>query len=484
MTLRILPAICAETGDGFDRTRLTTDDYDFSDFMRSLPSVKYVGIDQKFTFLTYDPRRVYSGTYNPRTDNPYHVLYNAVMTATKQSGEAIVNGKDVLTGKWLPLVSEGTQKAFNAPSKTCFLQGAIYESDGELFIKDNEAPKGLRDNDIPQIIQISKSAGDKLARKLNMLNPEYRGDTSPEFQEQMYLYGDLVDIATGRFVTLFNPKQHHDVCDDFDADIDNGDSDGDGDGGFTSWGVAINKEFTYVAKKQTYSVSGDLSQHADRIGSSVVSWDDVLYFPPDEEICLWLAQAFQSMPDLLRFGWLDNPEFFTDEVEGVLANRTVISTSTPSEPATAVRPGKPTQASAPAQRSATIPAATKRVEAVAPPVEVQDEDYEEDLRPEYDVKQLQRVEFAPPAMSASVPDLSDYEDDLEAEVVDSGTATVEEPDYDAEDLAAQEAEQAAAEKAALAAMQRASMRAKSSMTQTGNEKPKATTRPVPTRIKR
>src|SRR5690242_7165587 len=47
MTFRPLPMTCAEDPSLFDPTRLSTDDYDFSDFWRGLPAVKYVGIDQK-----------------------------------------------------------------------------------------------------------------------------------------------------------------------------------------------------------------------------------------------------------------------------------------------------------------------------------------------------------------------------------------------------------------------------------------------------
>lgn len=321
MTFRPLPMFCAENPELFDPTRLTTDEYDFSDFMRSIPAVKYVGIDQKFTFLTYDPRRVYDSNYNPRTDNPYHVLYNAVMDAVKKTGEAIVNGRDVMTGKWSPLVNDGPSKAFNAPSKLYFLQGVIFESDGELYIKGGSAPKGLRDGDLPQIIELTKSAGDKIARKLNMISNTYNGDNEVEYQAEMYAYGDVVDLANGMYFTLFNPDKHNNVVDlheDFDEDAN------DSDGGYVSWGVGINPTFEYMVKRAPVSLGPDISQYAAQISNSLVSWDDILYFPPDEEICLWMAQAFRSQPGLLEFGWQDNPAFFTDEVQGILANRTQV----------------------------------------------------------------------------------------------------------------------------------------------------------------
>lgn len=442
LTFRPLPMFCAEDPSRFDPTRLTTDEYDFSDFMRGIPSVKYVGIDQKFTFLTYDPRRVYDQGYNPRTDNPYHVLYNATMDAVKKTGEAIVNGRDVMTGKWSPLVNDGPSKAFNAPSKMYFMQGALFELDGELYIKKNSPPKGLRTDDLPQIIELSKAAGDKIAKKLNMLNPEYKGDNDVEFQSEMYAYGDAVDLTNGMFFTLFNPAKHGNVIDlheDFDEE-DSNDS-----GGYTSWGVAINPTFDYVDRRQPVSVPADISQYADIIAQRLVPWDDILYFPPDEEICLWMAQAFRSMPQLLEFGWQDNPAFFTDEVKGVLSNRTTVSgpgVSYEDDEDEADAAPAPSQTKASAGASRVRAASTPKYEVEAAPAAGADESYDE-----YE-------EDAAPIASAAEDDGVSYEDDTAEETElagDSGsgddTEFVTEEDEEAVLSAMEEAKERARNRA-------------------------------------
>lgn len=337
-TIRPFPMFCPEDPNGpFEATRLSCDEFDFSDWTRGLPAAKYVGVDQKFTFITHDPRRAISEGYNPRKQNPYHVLYNAIMAAVKQ-GEAIVGGRDVITAKWAPLTVDGPKKAFQAPTKLFFYQGLVYEHDGETYVKGGGMPRGLDPETPPIIIEVSKTAGEQLAKKLNKLNPAYVGDTDPDCQSDMYLYGDIVNLKNGSFITFFNPEKHE--CEELGAgdvggeaegefvdEAPRGASDGDRDGddrAFKGWETAINREFHYAAKaRKTGRKTADISEYEDAIRSRLVWWDDVLYIPNEEEIAFWLAQAFRSMPDLLRFGWADNAEFFTDEVRGVLANRTI-----------------------------------------------------------------------------------------------------------------------------------------------------------------
>lgn len=320
-TFRPFPMFCAEDPNGpFDPTRLSLDPFDFSDFWRGLPAAKYVGIEHKFTFITYDPRWPRENGYNPRRDNPYHVLFNAIKDAVAD-GKALVRGRNVLDGSWAPLTLEGPKKAFNAPTKLYFLQGALFEHDGEILFGGKIPPKGLGQDDLPQIIQISKTAGADLAAKLNTLDPDYGGDTVLEAQAVMYKYGDLTNLANGSFITFYNPDKH-DVSEGAGAD------DGDtprSSREFKSWSVAINKNFYYVRQRQSREIGPDITQYEDVIRDRLVWWDDILHVPSAEEIAVWMAQAFGEIPDLLRFGWADNPEFFTDEVNGILTNRSVMA---------------------------------------------------------------------------------------------------------------------------------------------------------------
>jgi len=314
---------CAEDPNGgFDPTRLSLNAYDFSDFMRGYPAAKYVGIETKFTFITYDPRWPRDSGYNPRRDNPFHVLYNALADAAK-SGKALAAGRNLMTTEWVPLISATNRdKAISAPTKLYFVQGAIFEHGGEVFAGGKKAPRGLGEDDLPQIIELSKTAGDDIATKLNQLAPNYTGETHLELQDEIFHYGDVTNLEHGAFVTVFNPDKH-DVADP-DAPAKGGSRE------FKSWSVMISRQFQYVAQRQPHTVSADISAYKNVIADRLVWWDDLIYVPKTEEICLWLAQAFVQMPDMLRYGWTDNPEFFSDEVNGVLANRLLVPAAGPS----------------------------------------------------------------------------------------------------------------------------------------------------------
>jgi hypothetical protein len=113
-----------------------------------------------------------------------------------------------------------------------------------------------------------------------------------------------------------------------DFDLDNFTSQNDG---FVGWGANASDTFLYTHKRKTHEASNDISEYEDVIRSSVLWWDNVLHFPTHEEICAWLAQAFKSMPEVLRFCWQDDPELFTDEVEGIMGDRTTVAVSEPFE---------------------------------------------------------------------------------------------------------------------------------------------------------
>lgn len=439
-TARLFPMFCAEDPNGpFDPTRLTCNAYDFSDWCRGLPAAKYVGIDQKYTFITHDPRRVADEGYDARKENPYNVLYNAIMDAVKE-GEAIIGGRDVMTGKWGALTADGPKKAFNSPTKLYFMQGLIFEHDGENYIKGGKAPKGTRKEDLPIIIEVSKTAGEDLAKKLNQIRPDYNGDTDPDLQGDMYEYGDLVDLKSGLFVTFYNPDKH-DVTEGDDQDGEEGgteapaaDDDADDSRQFKGWKTAVSREFHYINKRRNFKIDADISQYEDIIREKLLWWDDVLYVPSHEELCFWLAQAFRSIPNLLHFGWSDHPEFFTDEVKGVLSNRT-------QGPGAEV----PTDDDDEDEPVATPSRKAKRTSAALQEV---DDDEDDDIDDGSDVEDS----VVDDTDDDSVLD-DDVEDDDEDDVEDNDAASAAEAE-------AEKAEEARLERAASEAAERAAKRKK------------------------
>lgn len=317
--VRFLPMWNPDNPAEFDPTRLSSRAYDISDFMRSYPAVKWVGLDRRLTFILFDPRWVREGIYDPDS-HPYTILNNAVNSAVL-AGKAMVGGRDVIGGSWFSLVSDRSKKkAFARPTKISFGQVAVYSHDKEVFGVHGEPPKGLRPDDHTHILQMTNTAGMGLLGKIEKTRPAYTGDTD-DF-EQYYQHGMLVDLRKGEFVVFRNPDKHDPMSDeDQDAEPPKGDS------SFNRWEVDVIPELRLTVKGREQVISPDLSKFEADIRKRVTWWDDIIHIPGHEEICVQLATAFRSEPDILRFGWADHPEFFTDEVQAILNNRTQVAMS-------------------------------------------------------------------------------------------------------------------------------------------------------------
>ena len=367
-TVRILPNFNPEEPNGpLDQTRLTTDSRDFSDWCRAVPAARYIGIDDKYTFVTHDRMREFSSDYKPRRDNPYHTLFYAVSDAVK-SGEAIIGGKNVMTSAWNPLVLDGPRKAFNAPTVNYYMQCLVYSHQDEVFVDGDEPPKGARPGDLPQVLQMTKTAGDSLCNKLNLLNDAYKGDTDITNQHEMYLYGDLVDLEVGAFVTFFNPDHHTGVMDMIDGEYQDSNSGRQ----FKGWETGVNESFVHYSRRKAHEVGPNLTAYEEEIRKNILWWDDVIEIPEHEQICTWLAQAFSPEPDLLRFGWADHPEFFTDEVNGILNSRTQTA-------GVFIEPTPEPVAEAPAPVTETVTESVAVADSVDTSFDDDDDDYEEEV---------------------------------------------------------------------------------------------------------
>jgi len=340
----------------------------WSDWVRySVPVASYVGKDEKFTFITYDPRDVKRSGYNPR-NNPYNLLYWGVYSANKAQ-EAMVGGRDVW-GKYWPGLQDRTNfktSAFGGSPKDTmsFYQGLVFEyverRGGKFEVHTpcaDGAPLGANANDPTPIIQI-KNTG---AKSLDMVLDAGEWD-------------DPVSLTDGPFISFFNPNSPQaEYFEDFDLEsVDGGD-----EKGFGGWKAYASDKFSYTQKRKTHEVTNDISEYEDKILQNITWWDNVLRFPSHEEICMWLAKAFRSMPDLLRFTWKDSPEFFTDDVEGILVSRKVISVPTDFDDE-----DDDSQPSVQRVRSSTIPetediAEEELDESIMPSLE-EDEDLDDDL---------------------------------------------------------------------------------------------------------
>lgn len=338
--VRILPNFNYDDPSGpFDPTRLDVEsDNAFSDFWRSVPAARQVGLEQQFTFLLFDPRRVLTGEYDI-SENPY-VIFSRAMAKAKKLGEAKVRGKDVMTAKWGTYVDK---KLIRYPENLGFCQALIYQNGDELYAK-NGLPLGANEKDLPQLLQVSRTAENSFLPLLNERNPDYEGD--PSDQGAAYIHGDIVSLTDGKFVAFYDPQTKTDdliklgnlnissSASDEEANeivanflqrhtshgVDPLEEDYKGNG----WGAAILDAYKYELGGRMKSCSNDLTARAEieeAVMKNIMWWDDLLHFPSHDEICMMMAHAFCEEPNLLEYGWTDNPEFFTDEVKGVLRSR-------------------------------------------------------------------------------------------------------------------------------------------------------------------
>ena len=296
-----------------------------SDWIRGYPAVKYIGIDTKLTFILFDPREANAGRYDPST-NPYSILYRAVEDAVEDSEAMIVN-KDVLTNKWAPLVGRGQKQAFSYKTFLYFMQGLIYQHNGEVLVKKGR-PRGLRDKDWPQIIELSKTGAESM---LELLSDQVDGNFDSDDYNQ-FKYPDVTSLTEGFFVTIYNPDKHSidletSVEPDAEAEEDDfGEASGTAEKKksreFKGWKASISDTYVYSEEGAKKKAKRDLTKVEDEIREKILWWNNVIHVPTHEEICMFCATAYRSMPDLLHYGWQENPEFFTDEVKGILAART------------------------------------------------------------------------------------------------------------------------------------------------------------------
>lgn len=326
LVFRPLPMVTVEK-DGFEPYKLGPDAYDFSDFMRKYPGAFFVGTAQQYSFIPYRA----SQNYDRRT-NPYVILRSAISSA--------VSAGHRNAGPWTPLVSGKNQK-LPKPVDVLFMQGFIFEHGDNHYLLKTKQPYGAADTHKTPIIQIKGSAVRKLLSMLTEPVRGYRGD--PDNYEASLAYGDIVGLDAGRFISVYNPSQVSGVMapvsDDEAVDMEwdvggRGDSDTDEKAFGKGYEVSIDKTYTTVKGQR---VSAKLAGKEEALMSKVLEWDDLIYIPTHEELCVLLAKAFSNMPSVLKFGWADNREFFSDEVKGILASRTQVAVSDDLESRTATR---------------------------------------------------------------------------------------------------------------------------------------------------
>lgn len=325
-TVRIWPAINPDNTDQFMKYRKVDAPLKFTDWFRAVPSVKYVGIgkNKQVTFFLYDPRWISTENYEFST-NPYHILFQEFHSAVK-ADKAQLGKRDVLTRYWYNMVCDSKvreKRAFCKPSVTYLFQGFVYTNNKSL-VKENLAPAGAGRKDRTPIIMLTKSTGESLIKQLRV--PTKTPPEDPTNVSGQFVHGDITRLKAGKFVSFYHPSMTETMAMKYPKDMELAQSlmpqtDEEDKGSFESYEVLLHSTCSVIPEKQKRPtiLTPDISQYANEIRSHYMWWDDILYFPSHEEIALILAQAYRDVPDIIKYGWRDNPEFMTSEVKAILA---------------------------------------------------------------------------------------------------------------------------------------------------------------------
>lgn len=345
------PAVDPQDLESFLPARRSADDGDFTNWFRVMPAIKYVGTEEnsKLTCLLYDKRWLKKG-YDPATQNPYYVLYNAIRDVVGDSKwkapvkdpVAMLGGRNVLTAKWFTAFKKSLNCRPN--NHFAYFQGGVFQAEREVYIAGRQPPLGFRPDDMPTLIALQSNTAIDAVKAV--LNARQREKVDPNDVDGQFVTGDPTELAGGRLLCVYNPKVHKPKVafllgeeQAADTAVQNDEEDvayaepeegGGKKDSYTGWeAVATDKMYFTNKFGQRKKIGPDISAYEDRVRSNYLWWDDILYVPPAEELALWLAKAFLSMPNMLRFAWQDNPEFLTADVKAALSSRVVVPGARP-----------------------------------------------------------------------------------------------------------------------------------------------------------
>lgn len=318
---RPLPSFVDEDKREVEPCRFSLEPRALSDWTRTYQVARYVGFDTKYTFILYRPTRNYE-----RNRNPYIVLQKAI-------SQAVNTGDAHIENSWLPLVN-GREKKLSKPTSMTFMQGFVFEHNKKVFLGRELSPKVTGKRDLTPVIQLTASVTEKFQEAVDEVKKGYRGD--PNNIEEAMVNGDIVSPKYGRFLSVFNPDEVQagaiptaDSGDEQEVSWDAGGSNKNNNGNQFGKGFDLEILTKYHPPKGKGFISPSLVDKMDTVRKRVLFWDDILYFPSHEEICVLIATAFKSFPKLIQFGWSDYPEFFTDEIKGILKRRTQAQSAVP-----------------------------------------------------------------------------------------------------------------------------------------------------------
>jgi hypothetical protein len=306
---RPVPALDPDDPTQFLPYRYSVEQDDFHDFTRNYTGAAWAGYGKaRSSFILYD--KATKDNYDIHS-NPYQVLYDRWkrVCGTKSSVELPREFRrrhdiqpSMYTNLFLKVGDEGA--ILPRPATLYFFFGVVYaRGTDEKYYGAGKRPRGLGEKDMMQVIQLKNTAGSAVWSEFNLVKDKFAGTPSTNFEREM-VHGDPVALEHGRFVSTALMEGAAESRT------------------FQQYGAAITKELVINGSVITNTVPALTEADAKLLKARSVFFDDILYFPEHEEICEICAKLYKDIPWLLEYGWADNPEFFTSEVDRILNSAT------------------------------------------------------------------------------------------------------------------------------------------------------------------
>jgi hypothetical protein len=161
----------------------------FTDWIFANKFVKMMGVNDKFTAFVEVKGKDYSYC------GPIESFSNSIISAIKQNHRAFPAEWEF----WVKGDKSGRNKKIPAIETWAFIQGALFESGGKVFMNANRtAPEPLH----PVVLCLPKSARRQIEETCNAQVPGYSG--SPEDYNSRFVCGDFISCAKGKLMTFIS----------------------------------------------------------------------------------------------------------------------------------------------------------------------------------------------------------------------------------------------------------------------------------------
>lgn len=308
---------------------------------------KMVGIgDNKQTFIVCD----YAAGEDPH-ESLYGIMFRRISEAVNKNSEdnlpnVLANNRRVNPANWLKYMPGKSvnmkMTAFTHVRKMVqgFFPVLTLVDKGEVYINAKRNVRGANRGDYAQILTASASLTKKIIEQLSIRSDKfYRGELD---LQNNYKHGDPTQLdGTGKWMVVYNKEKHHSaasilgqtgvsidtVNDENEPDLGTSGDDGD-DGHYSSYTV----DFVDRVRLPFGNTSGNFknSRFIGEIDTAtilsnyrpIIEYIDIPEVDKQKRI---LTEAFIDRPEMIYYAFADTPDFFTDEVNAMLAARVQVA---------------------------------------------------------------------------------------------------------------------------------------------------------------